>query len=104
MTLNLYIARRFLWLFVRVFGGFFVMMMMIDIIEELRHFADPGITLAEALALALMNVPPDDLSGVAADLGADGHRVVCRPVAVVGTGGGAGGRAVWAELSGGPDC
>ena len=57
MTLNLYIARRFLWLFLRVFFGFFAIMLMIDVIEELRRFADPGITLSEALMLALMNVP-----------------------------------------------
>lgn len=57
MTLNLYIARRFLWLFLRVFFGFFAIMLMIDVIDELRRFSDPGITLSEALMLALMNVP-----------------------------------------------
>ena len=57
MTLNLYIARRFLWLFLRVFGGFFLMMLMIDILDELRNFGDPRISLAEAANLALMNVP-----------------------------------------------
>ena len=57
MTLNLYIARRFLWLFARVFAGFFAMMVMIDIIDELRNFDDPGISMGEAAVLALMNVP-----------------------------------------------
>ena len=57
MILNLYIARRFLWLFLRVFGGFFAIMLMIDVIDELRKFADPGISLSEALVLAAMNVP-----------------------------------------------
>ncbi|MEO8243373.1 MAG: LPS export ABC transporter permease LptG [bacterium] len=57
MTLNFYIARRFLWLFLRVFAGFFVMMTMIDAIEELRRFSNPGITLTDAIALALMNAP-----------------------------------------------
>ena len=57
MTLNLYIARRFLGLFLRVFAGFFGLMMMIDIIDELRSFDDPGISLGEAAVLALMNVP-----------------------------------------------
>jgi lipopolysaccharide export system permease protein len=57
MTLNLYIARRFLWLFVQVFTGFFGMMLMIDTIDELRRFTDPGITLSDAVTLALMNVP-----------------------------------------------
>jgi lipopolysaccharide export system permease protein len=57
MTLDLYIARRFLWLFVRIFMGFFAMMVMIDMIDELRSFDDPGITVREAVVLALMNVP-----------------------------------------------
>ncbi len=57
MTLNLYIARRFLWLFLRVFAGFFSIMLMIDVIDELRRFSDPGISLSEALVLAFVNVP-----------------------------------------------
>ena len=57
VTLNLYIARRFVWLFLRIFAGFFAMMTMIDMIEELRNFNDPAISLAEAAKLALMNVP-----------------------------------------------
>ena len=57
MTINLYIARRFLWLFLRVFAGFFAIMLMIDVIDELRRFSDPGITLKEAVMLAAMNVP-----------------------------------------------
>ena len=57
MTLDLYIARRFLWLFARVFGGFLAIMMMIDIIEQLRRFGDPGISLAEAFQLSVMSVP-----------------------------------------------
>lgn len=57
MILNLYIARRFLWLFLRVFFGFFAMMVMIDMVDELRKFSNPGLGLGEALQLALMNVP-----------------------------------------------
>ena len=57
MILHLYIARRFLKLFVQVFAGFFAFMVMIDLIDELRRFADPGLSLAEALQLSLMNVP-----------------------------------------------
>ena len=57
MTLYLYFARKFLWLFARVFAGIFGIMLMIDIIEELRRFSDSGITLSEAVVLALMNVP-----------------------------------------------
>ena len=57
MTLSLYIARRFLWLFARIFAGFFGLMLMIDLVDELRRFSDPGITLAQGLVLALTNVP-----------------------------------------------
>lgn len=57
MILNLYIARKFFWLFVQVFMGFFALMLMIDLIDELRKFADPGLSIPEALQLSLMNVP-----------------------------------------------
>ena len=57
MILNIYIARRFLWLFAQVFFGFFAIMFMIDVVDELRQFSNPGITMADALLLALMNVP-----------------------------------------------
>jgi len=57
MILNLYIARRFALLFLQVLAGFFALFVMIDMIEEMRHFADPGLTLSEALLLATMNVP-----------------------------------------------
>ncbi len=57
MTLDLYIARRFIWLFIRVFASIFGMMVMIDIVEELRRFSDPGIGLSAAVTLALTNVP-----------------------------------------------
>lgn len=57
MTLNLYFARRFLWMFARVFTSFFGLMLMIDIIEKLRAFSDPGISLSDAVVLGLMHVP-----------------------------------------------
>lgn len=57
MILNLYISRRFLTLFLQVFFGFFVMMVMIDLVDEMRKFSNPGLSLTEALQLALMNVP-----------------------------------------------
>ena len=57
MILSLYTARRFLLLFGQVFAGFFALMLAIDMIDEVRKFANPGISLPEALVLALMNVP-----------------------------------------------
>ncbi len=57
MTLDFYIARRFLWMFLRVFGGFFAIMTAIGVIEELRRFSATGITLKTATKLALLNAP-----------------------------------------------
>ena len=57
MTLDRYIAWRFLWMFARVFAGFAAIMFTIDMIEQLRRFADPGISLREAGLLAAMNAP-----------------------------------------------
>ncbi|MEO6298930.1 MAG: LPS export ABC transporter permease LptG [Paracoccaceae bacterium] len=57
MTLNFYIARKFLWMFLRVFFGFFAIMLLIDVIDELRRFSTPGIAVSDALVLAFMNVP-----------------------------------------------
>jgi lipopolysaccharide export system permease protein len=57
MTLSLYIARRFLWTVVRVFLAFFAILMLIDMIEQLRRFSGAGIGLAGAFRLSLLNVP-----------------------------------------------
>jgi lipopolysaccharide export system permease protein len=57
MTLSLYIARRFLWTITRVFLVFFGILMLIDMIEQLRRFSGAGIGLAEAARLSLLNVP-----------------------------------------------
>ena len=57
MTLDRYIAWRFLWMFARVFAGFAAIMFTLDMIEQLRRFADPGISLREAGLLAAMNAP-----------------------------------------------
>ncbi|MBA3908814.1 MAG: LPS export ABC transporter permease LptG [Rhodobacter sp.] len=57
MTLNLYIARRFLWTVVRVFLIFFAILMLIDVIEQLRRFSDADVGLARAAQLSLMSVP-----------------------------------------------
>ena len=57
MTLNLYIARRFLGTVGKVFLIFFAILMLIDMIEQLRRFADAGIGLAGAAELSLLSVP-----------------------------------------------
>lgn len=57
VTLNLYIARRFLGTVGKVFLIFFAILMLIDMIEQLRRFSDAGIGLAGAMELSLLNVP-----------------------------------------------
>lgn len=57
MTLSLYIARRFLGTVGRVFLIFFAILMLIDMIEQLRRFSEAGVGLAGAAQLSLMNVP-----------------------------------------------
>lgn len=57
MTLSLYIARRFVGMFLRVFGVFLGIMLLIDGIEQLRRHAASGITVADAFYMAALNVP-----------------------------------------------
>lgn len=57
MKLSLYIARRFLGTVGRVFLIFFAILMLVDMIEQLRRFSGKGVGLAEAAQLSLMNVP-----------------------------------------------
>ncbi len=57
MTLVLYIARRFTVMVLQVFLIFFGIMMLIDIIDQLRRFSGSDIGLQGAAHLALMNVP-----------------------------------------------
>lgn len=56
MTLSLYIARRFLWTFLLVFGTFFGLLLLIDVIDQLRR-GSGGMAVSQAAYLALMNVP-----------------------------------------------
>lgn len=57
MTLSLYIARRFLWMFLRILGVFYGMMVLIDAIEQLRSFAAQDIGAGMAIRLAALNTP-----------------------------------------------
>ena len=54
MTLTFYIARRFLKMFVLVFAVFAAILLLIDVIDQLRKV---GVTLSDALYLSLLNVP-----------------------------------------------
>lgn len=56
MTLSLYIARRFLWTFLLVSGTFFGLLLLIDVIDQLRR-GSGDMAASRAGYLALMNVP-----------------------------------------------
>lgn len=57
MILSLYIARRFVGMFLRVFGVLLGIMLLIDGIDQLRRHAASGITVSEAFYMALLNAP-----------------------------------------------
>lgn len=57
MILALYIARRFLVMLMRVVALFFVVMVLIDGVDQLRHTGKASVGLTDALALAALNVP-----------------------------------------------
>lgn len=57
MTLSLYFVTRFLKAIAQVFFVFFGILMLIDMVEQLRRFSSQNITLTEAGTLALLNVP-----------------------------------------------
>jgi lipopolysaccharide export system permease protein len=57
MTLSLYIARRFLLTVGMVFLIFFGILLLIDLIEQLRRFSGQDIGFSGALTLSLLNVP-----------------------------------------------
>lgn len=57
MTLALYIARRFFATFLVVLAIFFGVMLLIDVIDQLRQLTGPDAGVASALRLAALNVP-----------------------------------------------
>ncbi|MCE6952839.1 LPS export ABC transporter permease LptG [Cereibacter sphaeroides] len=57
MILSRYIARRFARIVLIVFLIFFFLMMLIDVLDQMRRFADAGISLAQAGLLSLLRVP-----------------------------------------------
>ena len=57
MTLSFYLARRFVTMFGIVFAGFFAILYLIDMVEQVRRFASADIGLGKTAELALLNVP-----------------------------------------------
>lgn len=56
MILHRYFARRFAWSFMATFGSFFVLMILIDLVEQLRRFGSDA-SFGELLQLSLLNLP-----------------------------------------------
>lgn len=57
MTLSFYIARRFIWTFLKVLGVFFGIMLLIDTIDQIRSLSGKDAGVTAALHLAALNVP-----------------------------------------------
>lgn len=57
MTLSLYIARRFVLSFLGILAVFSGLVMLIDMVEQIRRHSDDGIGFNRALGLAALNTP-----------------------------------------------
>jgi lipopolysaccharide export system permease protein len=57
MILHLYFARRFLTSLAMVAGVFFLLIFLIDVVEQLRNFPSGTINLGQAATLSLLNTP-----------------------------------------------
>ncbi|MCB2134395.1 MAG: LPS export ABC transporter permease LptG [Rhodobacteraceae bacterium] len=57
MILPLYFARRFATAFALVFGAFFAVLFLIDMVEQVRRFAGAGVGMGALAELALLNLP-----------------------------------------------
>lgn len=57
MKMSFYIARRFLWSFLQVLAVFVAIMILIDVVEQLRRFSNQDISTRAAFHLAAMNTP-----------------------------------------------
>ena len=57
MTLHLYLARRFARSFLMVLGVFLVILVLLDLIEQIRRFGDTDASFGRLFTLALLHVP-----------------------------------------------
>lgn len=56
MTLHFYFARRFLWIFLAVFGVFALFQGLLDLIEEMRRF-DDSVSFGQVAQVVLLKMP-----------------------------------------------
>lgn len=59
MTLDLYFARRFLRSFLLTLAVFFAIFALVDLVEQVRRFADRAEGMGPILALVLLNTPSE---------------------------------------------
>lgn len=57
MILHLYFARRFLFSFFAVSGGFLALLMLVDVIEQLRRFEGLDVTFSQIMQIVVLNAP-----------------------------------------------
>lgn len=57
MRLDLYITRRFIWSFILVFSVFFGVVVLIDMVEQLRRFDTGDVGVFTAAKLSMLNTP-----------------------------------------------
>jgi lipopolysaccharide export system permease protein len=57
MILHLYFARRFAFSFVRVFGLFLIILILLDLIDQLRKFSSVDAKLGDVVSLSLLSAP-----------------------------------------------
>ena len=57
MTLYFYFARKFAGIFMGILGVFFLLMAMIDLVEQIGRFSALGIPLPQIFELTLLNTP-----------------------------------------------
>jgi lipopolysaccharide export system permease protein len=59
MTLHLYFARKFLWIFAGLCGVFVVLLLLFDLVEHLRRFDAQQIGFFNIFKLMLLNMPKE---------------------------------------------
>lgn len=57
MTLHFYVARKFIVAFLLIFTVFLGIVLLIDMMEQIRKFSGTDVTVRQALNLALLNAP-----------------------------------------------
>jgi lipopolysaccharide export system permease protein len=57
MTLYFYFARKFAMIFMGILGVFFMLMALIDLVEQISRFSAKGVSLPQIFQLTLLNAP-----------------------------------------------